>query len=152
MFDIVFQKNSSETIQLTKNLETLLTTTGYLKESSSIIDPIIVVKEDLTDLVDCNYCTIDAFGRAYFINDIISVKNKLVEIHCHVDVLSSFANEIKANKGIVRRQEGSNAYNLYINDNSLVAYQDPYILTQNFPEGFTNLYFILAIASGGSAS
>ena len=69
-----------------------------------------------------------------------------MEIHCHVDVISSFAAEIRANKGIIRRAESADAYNLYINDDSLVAYQDPYILTEPFPSGFTGATFILAVA------
>ncbi len=145
-FNIIAQTNASETIQLTKSLTDIGTFEGTLKAQTSIIDPIIIVKADLADLIDCNYLTIPDFGRSYFVNDIRSIKYALVELNCHVDVLSSFASEIKANRGIVHRQENNNAYNLYINDGSLVAYQDPYILTEPFPYGFTGLGFILAIA------
>lgn len=152
MFDIIAQNNASENIQMTKSLTDIGTFSGTLKSASSIIDPEIIVKADLSDLVNCNYCTIDAFGRSYFVKDITSIKYGLVELRCHVDVISSFADEIKANTGIVKRQENNNVYNLYLNDGSLVAYQDPYILTEPFPGGFTGFGFILAVAGSASTS
>ena len=70
----------------------------------------------------------------------------LYELSCSTDVLSTYATEIRNNTGIVFRSERN--YNLYINDGSLVSYQDPYILTQKFPQGFTNMCFVLAVAGG----
>lgn len=140
------QHNNSETITVDKNIDTVRTMPGYLRENCSIIDPVFMIEADLQQVAQCNYLTVDMFGRSYFINNIESVTTGLVAVSCHVDVLSSFADEIRANKGIVRRAESNSAFNLYINDNSLVAYQDPYILTEPFPNGFTGTAFILAVA------
>ena len=145
-FNIVLQTNKSEAITVEKSLDTIATLTGTLREQTSIIDPVFIVEADLSDLTDCNYLTVADFGRSYFVNNIENICNGLCAITCHVDVLSSFADQIKANTGIVRRAESSAAYNLYINDNSLIAYQDPYILTEPFPDGFTGHGFILAVA------
>lgn len=145
-FNIKLQTNNSEHICVDKDLYDITTLSGTLRDGSSIIDPIILVEADLNSLTTCNYLTIESFNRSYFVQDIKSVSTGLVEIYCHVDVLSSFANEIRANKGIIRRAESEDAYNLYINDDSLVAYQDPYILTEPFPNGFTGATFILAVA------
>ena len=68
----------------------------------------------------------------------------LYAFDCSTDVLSTYAEEIRANRGIVFRSEKN--YNLYLNDGSLVAYQDPYILTEPFPFGFTGACFILSVA------
>lgn len=145
-FDIKIQTNNSEPITVDKELTDIATLTGTLREQTSIIDPVFIVEAALSDLAACNYLTIDSFGRSYFVNNIESVSNGLVALTCHVDVLSSYKEEIRANTGIVRRAEDGSAFNLYINDSSLVAYQDPYILTEPFPGGFDGHAFILAVA------
>lgn len=144
MFDIVFQKNLSETMRLDKNLITITTLSGVLKERSSIVNPTLLVECDIATLSQANYLTIATFGRAYFINEIASVRNSLVEVSCRVDVLSSFKNEIRGNSGIVRRQE--NEWNLYLNDGVLEVYQNPHVTTHVFPTGFSGQSYVLALA------
>ena len=151
-FQIVLQSNASENNSVTKSLSTVATVEGTLREESSIINPSIVLAAEVTTVAAANYCTISEFGRSYFINEIVSLRNGLTLISCHVDVLSSFAAEIKANKGIVKRQEKADCFNLYINDNSLVAYQNPYVLTEPFPAGFTGASFIMIVAGGSGGS
>lgn len=147
-FTIVLQRNDSENNRVDKTLTDLLTLSGTLRAECSIIDPTFQVAADLAALTGCNYCTVQAFGRSYFVRNIISVRAGLVELVCHVDVLSSFAAELRANKGVVRRAESADLFNLYLNDGSLAAYQDPYILTEPFPGGFSGNCFVLAVAGG----
>ena len=148
-FTIVLQRNGSETNKVDKSLSDLLTLSGTLRAECSIIDPTFQVEADLANLTGCNYCSVQAFGRSYFVRNIISVRAGLVELVCHVDVLSSFKAQLRANTGVIRRSESSSLYNLQLNDGSLVAYQDPYILTEPFTNGFDGNCFILAVASGG---
>lgn len=146
-FTVHVQHNNSENEALTKTIKDLETLEGELNTSSSIIDPIITVT-GMTNLTlrDANYMTISAFGRKYFINDIINVRTGVWELHAHVDVLSSFASEIKANTGIIARQE--NKWNLYLDDGLFKTYQNPNIITKKFPTGFTTTSFVLAVAGG----
>lgn len=143
-FDILLQINKSEREKLTKELETIKTVSGVLKSDTSIIDPIIMIECNLKDVVNCNYMTISTFNRSYFVNNIKSIRNGLVEFSCHCDVLSSFANQIRENSAIVKRQE--NKWNLYLNDGSFKVYQNPNVLTKAFPSGFTTQEFVLAVA------
>lgn len=143
-FEIILQRNDSEKNRVTKTITNLLTVSGELKSETSIIDPVILIECDLTALSKCNYMSIPTFGRAYFINNIRSIRDRLVEFSCHVDVLSSFASEIKSNSAIIRRQE--NNWNLYLNDGSFKIYQNPNVLTRPFPSGFSAQEFILAVA------
>ena len=143
---VLLQQNNSEPITVDKDLTDIATLPGNLREQTSIIDPTFIIEANIDTLTGCNYLTVESFGRCYFVNNIESISNGLVAITCHVDVLSSFKDAIRANSGIVRRAEDNTAFNLYINDNSLVAYQDPYILTEPFPNGFTGTAFILAVA------
>ena len=143
-FDIVLQRNNSERNRITKDISEILTVSGELKAETSIIDPVIMIECDLSSVVGCNYISISAFGRSYFVNNIRSIRSGLVEFSCHVDVLSSFASEIRGNTAIVRRQEKN--WNLYLNDGSFKVYQNPNVLTKAFPSGFTTQEFVLAIA------
>ena len=143
-FDIVLQVNNSEKNKVNKSLTDILTVSGILKSETSIIDPVIIINCDLSTVTKCNYMTIGSFGRSYFINNIRSIRSGLVEFSCHVDVLSSFADSIKENTAIIRKQE--NKWNLYLNDGSFKVYQNPIVLTKSFPSGFTTQEFVLAVA------
>lgn len=143
-FSITLQRNNSERNRVTKDILTLLTVSGELKTETSIIDPVIMIECDLSSITGCNYMSIPTFGRSYFVNNIRSIRSGLVEFSCHVDVLSSFASEIRGNTAIVRKQE--NNWNLYLNDGSFKVYQNPYVLTKAFPSGFTTQEFVLAVA------
>ena len=143
-FNIILQRNNSEMNRVTKSVDDIATVTGVLKEETSIIDPVIKIECDLADYVMCNYLTIPAFGRSYFVKNIRSIRSGLVEFTCHVDVVSSFAGQIRANRGITKRQE--NDWNLYLNDGSFKVYQNPRIVTKAFPNGFSTWEFVLAVA------
>ena len=143
-FDVILKFNKSEKNKMEKETETLSTFTGELKSETSIIDPVIMIECEMEQAVKANYMTISVFGRSYFINNIRSIRRGLVEFSCHVDVLSSFANEIRANKAIVKKQ--ANLWNLYLNDGSFKVYQNPNVLTKPFPSGFTSQEFVLAVA------
>lgn len=141
--------NNSEDNKVSKSLSKLLETTGVLKESTSLIDPIIKLKiSDTSQLAKCNYLTITTFGRSYFVKDIKSVLGDVWELSCHVDVLSSFKTNLLKLSGIIERQ--SENYNLMLDDAMFRVYQNPHIITKEFPNGFgVNSSYILLV-SGGS--
>ena len=143
-FNIELKINNSEQNRLNKDTQTIMTVSGVLKEETSIIDPVIKIECKLSDVTSCNYLSIPVFGRSYFVNDIRSIRNGLVEFSCHVDVLSTYAEQIKNNTGIIKRQE--NEWNLYLNDGTFKVYQNPNVLTKAFPSGFTTQEFVLAVA------
>ena len=143
-FQIKLQINNSEKNAFTKSITDIVTLTGALRNESSIIDPTIIIEYDISNLTSCNYATIETFGRKYFVNNIKSIRNNLLELTLHCDVLSSFATQILSNTAIVYRQE--NQWNLYLNDGVFKTYQNPIVVTQQFPSGFTTNEFVLAVA------
>lgn len=145
-FNFVLQRNMSDKNHLDKSLTTLATVSGELKNDCSIIDPIIRIYGSLSDFTQCNYMTVESFGRSYFVNNITSVNNDIVELTCHVDVLTSFKTQIRQNRAIIKRQEKQ--WNLYLNDGTLKVYSNPEVFTVQFPSGFTTQEFVLAIAGG----
>ena len=143
-FDIVLMRNNSEKNRLTKDTEVIMTVSGVLREKTSIIDPVIKIECGVSSVIGCNYLSIPIFGRKYFVNDIRSIRNNLFEFSCHVDVLSTYADSIRENTGIIKRQEKE--WNLYLNDGTFKVYQNPNVLTRAFPSGFTKQEFVLAVA------
>lgn len=143
-FGILIQRNLSENNKMDKSLTTLLELTGELKEDTSIIDPVIKINAAAGTLATANYMTIDTFGRSYFINDIKSINNDVVEVSCHVDVLSTYKAQIRRNSAIVKRQQ--NQWNLYLNDGSLKVYQNPEVSIKTFGTGFNTMEFVMAVA------
>ena len=155
MFTVILAKNVSETIAVSKTITTIVEVNGVLRDETSIINPDILIEatQEVTDAIpECNYLIVPEFNRSYFVKDISSYRNTLYRFSCHVDVLVSFANEIKLNKGIVHRQEHN--FNLLLNDGVLKAYQDPLIGTLSFPQGFSGHSNVLLLAGnhGGGVS
>lgn len=143
-FEIVLMTNNSEKNKVTKKTTSVSTINGTLKQATSIIDPVLLIEGNLSSLAKVNYVSIPSFNRYYFVTNIRSDRNSLIEISCHVDVLMSFASEIKKNNAIIRRQEKN--WNLYLNDGVFKTYQNPEVLTKAFPSGFSTQEFVLALA------
>lgn len=143
-FNIQLMVNSSPKNQLDKSLTSVLTVDGTLKDDTSIIDPVIKIQCDLSSVKKCNYMYISEFGRYYFITDIRSISANIAEFSGHVDVLTTYRDQIRSNTGITKRQE--NRWNLYLNDGTFSVYQNPMVLTKAFPSGFTTQEFVFAIA------
>lgn len=144
-FPIYLQVNGSEDIRLDKALTTVATLEGVLKEECSIMTPTILLEHPASVLAACNYATIPDFGRQYFITDVRTVRASLTEVSLRVDVLSTYASQIRGCYGIAARQE--NQWNLYLDDGSFKTYSNPNVLTKMFPNAFpSDFSFILAIA------
>lgn len=141
---IEIYENHSVSNERNKQLLLMASLTGTLRESCSIIDPVIRIEGTLPPTA--NYLYIPDFKRYYFINDIISIRNSLYEIHAHCDVLCSAGENLNNCEGVVRRQE--NNWNLYLDDGVFKAYSNPNVVQKAFPSGFStsNLTYILAVA------
>lgn len=126
-----------------KTLGTPLTLTGFLREATSIMEPVISIEAET--LVGKNYAHISEFGRYYFITDIISEVNGLWRVSMKVDVLMSFKDEFLLQPAIVGRNE--ERFNHYIPDGQVVTRADPIILTKRFPGNhFLKNNLVLAVA------
>lgn len=125
---------------------------GTLRARSSIIDPVIIVEANSPGFHanHSNYIYVEEFNRYYYITNIISVNHTLWELHCHVDVLMSFKEQIKAQTAIVARQESK--YNLYLDDGVFMAYQNPIVQTKRFSveAPFETQSFVLMVAGSSS--
>lgn len=147
---LALYENKSDEIVLDKNITTLATYNGYMKNESSILNPVIRIEGafNIGNLVNANYMYLPDYRRYYYITDISQIRANLVEITGRVDVLMSFKDEIRLCSGIVRKN--ANEYNVYLDDGSLKVYQNKLIITKEFPSGFPieNDRYILITAGG----
>lgn len=141
---INLQSNASEKNKVDKDITNILTLSGTLRQETSVLDPVILIEGSEETILTANYLTIPDFGRSYFITGFRSIRKGLIEISCHVDVLYSYKDTLRQQKAIIKRNTSN--WNLYLNDGSLTTYQDPYVLTEPFPAGFTGQTFVLAVA------
>lgn len=142
-FTIQLYHNNSEPERIGKSLSATQSFSGSLKDQTSIINPSILVKS--AGVPQGNYAKIDAFGRYYFITDIVSVRNGLWEIKMHVDVLQTYASQIRACEEMVSRQEFN--YNNYIQDNQAPLSSDVKQNIHKFGKAFDTGSYMLVINS-----
>lgn len=141
--------NRSELNKVGKDITTLFSTTGFMKDETSLTDPVFRITVTHATASRTNYIWVPGFLRYYFVKDCISLRNNMYEFVCHVDVLESWKTQIKANAAIVRRQQEQ--WNMYINDGQFKTMQNPNIYTMAFPSGFDSQTPCVALAvCGGS--
>lgn len=141
---IKLYKTLSEPNRVVKILTDEKSLTGYLRESSSEISPTVKIEDDPTDY---NYAYIPEFGRYYFITNITSVRTNLWELAMRVDVLMTYANEIKANTAVISRN--SNLWNLYYQDEQFKILNYETIQTKAFGTSLNPSSNIVLIVAGG---
>lgn len=147
--------NQSPTNAVNKNLDPHVPDlTGDLRDGCSLIDPVIEIQasDPGFHLNHSNYIYIPDFGRYYFITNIISTHFPLWEIHCHVDVLMSYAEQIKEQIAVVARQEST--YNMMLDDGFFMCYQNPKFQTKLFSNAtpFEQQEFVLVVAGSSTGT
>lgn len=135
-FEIKLYENHSEENRLDKDITMISTLTGTLRGETSILRPKILVEIDdsISMPTNANYMVIEKFGRMYFITDITNVRTGIYQISGRVDVLSTYADQIRECKGIIKRSE--NDWNTYLNDGVFKTYQIPQTVCKYFTTGF----------------
>lgn len=123
--------------------------TGYLREAADVLTPKIKI-ETSDDLSRYNYAEISDFHRKYFISVQLIQKN-IWEISCEVDVLSTYASQIKECYGLVKRTAKKGKINYYMNDGVFYTEQRQIVTHHAFKKsgefaklGTENYYLLVA--------
>lgn len=115
-----------------------------LLDDTSILTPTIEVRESevIDNLWNINYFYIPKFKRYYFVTDAVATAG-MFRITGRVDVLKSFANEIKKSSQIITRQE--NLQDKYLHDAMIPISDKQEVVETEFGDTFddTNSLFIL---------
>lgn len=138
--------NSSEKNQIGKLLSSELILSGSLRDTSSIINPIILIQAD--NISNYNYVYIAEFNRYYFMQNIISIRTGLWQIELSVDVLESFKNEIKKLSVILKNTEVT-GLTKYISGGVWQTNVKETTTIKSFPSGLNNEGEFILITAGG---
>ena len=147
-YPIIFKKCISPVNKLTKSFASgTLSCDVVMKEDTDVFMPTFTIQTN-EKLWNYNYIDGSNFtGRQYFITDIRSIGNGRFEVDAKTDVLSTWANEIKSNSAVLRRQEG--VYNLYLDDPEFHVLNYQNIQTLKFPaNSFSkDLSYVLVVSA-----
>lgn len=144
--DIILYKNSSPNNYLEKTLTNAVTISGTFRTTSSIIDPEFII--EISNPSKYNYLYIAEFERFYYINNIESVKNKLWNIQCHVDVLNTYRSQILAHQAIIDKQSSATNSDLYLDDGDFVVKNKKSVEIERFPNGLNEDCKFILITAG----
>lgn len=137
---------TSEPHEINKQLTTSLNLQGEFRSEVSVLRPIIRIEHE--NPTSYNYAYIAEFHRYYYIDEIVSVRTNLWDIHLRVDVLMSHKAGIYQSTGIVLATES------ITDDMYSPGYQWQTKVKKKtdimaFPQGFsTSPHFILITAGG----
>lgn len=123
---------------------------GEFRNESSIIDPVITIEKTNPADFHYNYMWIEEFQRWYYINEFITIRNNLWELHAHVDVLYTWRTDIEKMKAIIDKSADPNLANLYIDDGSFVMDSRKYNLVIPFTTGLSQDGEFILICAGGN--
>lgn len=141
---IKLYRTTSERNKLEKVLENELEVNGVLREETSILSPTFRIERG-QGITNYNYVYIGAFGRYYYITDIVSVKNNLWEISCSVDPLMSWSEQIKQVIAISARNQFSS--NVYIPDSDFAVDNRALFRYSKIGE-FTDFEYYISVIGG----
>lgn len=157
MITIELYINTSEPNVVHKQLTQIGTYEGAFRDSVTVTDPVFTVEVPSNAVndavfVNCNYARITAFGRWYYVTQVVLVRTGLWQFSCHVDVLKTYWDTVKMLPAVLARQE--NEYNLYLDDDRFLVTCKRIYNTIAFPgrvasgSGDNNTSFILTLAGG----
>ena len=130
-FDINLYKNSAEPnkVDKTAELSTVGTISGVLRQECSLIDPEIIIQYDKPP--DFNYCYIENFGRYYYVENIVSMRQNLWRVRLRCDVLMTYKTQILNLNARIARQQYTYSYRQI--DSEIPFTNDPEITVVDIP-------------------
>ena len=138
---------ASENNQLQKDLISISTLTGVLRNESNVVNPVILIEADT--ITNCNYAEIPEFNRYYFIKEIESVRNGLWRLSLESDPLMSFKDSILALYVILQETENTGIDNYLSDDRVWVAKVKDKTSIIPFSSGLSENGDYILITAGG---
>lgn len=142
-FEVQCSWNKSDNNVVNKQLTPVITLTGALRNESEVVDPTILMEID--DPNKFNYLYIPAFKRYYYVTDRNSVRNGLVEVSAHCDVLMTYKAQFLNLPAVINRN--THDYNVYLPDDQFSAMAYERVQVREFPNSMTadkHLIFVCA--------
>lgn len=138
--------NDSDKRTVNKTLTNEGSLTGAtIIDETTILNPRLKVRDNGIIMVQYNYCYIADFKRYYYITN-ITVSNGYIIIDCKVDVLMSYAAEIRACTGVIARQE--NVWSGYLDDSENFTNQYNNVSLKAFTSPFSKTLSYILLVNG----
>lgn len=103
----------------------------------SVTDPVFILRREGYELGGINYLYVADWLRYYFIENIVIKSGDILELHCHIDVLGSYAAAILSSPAICSANEYIG--HTYINDPNFPLLPYPEQTSYLFEGGDFNL-------------
>lgn len=139
--------NNSPNNKIGKSLNSEVTYTGSLRDSSKIIKPSVLIEAESISGYD--YAYIPDFDRYYFIKEKTSYRTGLWMIDMEVDVLETYKNDIKNLHCIIEATEDYKGSNYLSNSDSWVTSVKAKTDIITFSSGLLNNGEYILITAGG---
>ena len=110
----ILYNNVSDNREINKNITEIASIDLTLYLDTNVLNPVFKLK---TFNNNGNYLYVPSLNRYYYINN-YTLSNQCVYLHCSVDVLMSFKNQILNNTYLIKRNE-------FLKDNRLVDNEIP---------------------------
>lgn len=120
--------------------------TCIIKGDSSIMSPVFILNTSNGYLSGINYLYWQDTGRYYFIDDIQVLTGSRMAIYCSIDVLETYASDIKRQTAIVSKQQS--LANMYFNDGSFRKDTREFYTIKSFSNGFNDDGEYILITAG----
>ena len=91
MNNLKIYTNKSNQEIINKEIDLVSELNCTFKDDIDILNPVLLVK----NYTGGNYCYISDFERYYYIDDIGLLKGGVYQLHCSVDVLKSYADDLE---------------------------------------------------------
>lgn len=144
--EIRLYNNVSDNRTIRKKLLNEFSLTGTLRDSCSLIEPVINIES--SNVLRFNYAYIPDFQRYYFVKEITNLRKNIWTLELEVDPLMSFKGDILALQVVVDKQSSDKLGDEYIDDGSLVADSFTFKNVYNFSNGFNNSGEYILITAG----
>lgn len=147
MIDVQLLVNLSERNKINKSLTQGPTLQGALREASPVVDPIITL--EIEDPTGYNYVYIPAFGRYYYIQDMLSMMTGLWQLSLHCDPLMSFRDQLLGVSCILDATTDTGSDEYLAGSGQWVAKQKELTDIITFPQGLPQEGEFILITAGG---
>ena len=139
--DVITYTTTDEAEKVTKTLTNAATYSNVtMKDPTDTVHPVVTIQTS-ANLSSVNYMRIERYGRYYFVEKPIAVKNGVWELHCTSDPLMSFKDSLLNVSGTVTRSE--TLFNAYLNDPEYKALAYRKCVTKAFPNEINNDHVVL---------
>ena len=139
--EVITYTTTNEAEKVTKTLTNAATYSNVtMKDPTDTVHPVVTIQTS-ANLSSVNYMRIERYGRYYFVEKPIAVKNGVWELHCTSDPLMSFKDSLLNVSGTVTRSE--TLFNAYLNDPEYKALAYRKCVTKAFPNEINNDHVVL---------